>query len=296
MPSTVEIQKEGRPKGGPLAVLLKYLKEFEKHTGRNIIVYYSGFLYSKEDTGIQDEDMNGFMAAVHGMDKTKGLSIFLHTPGGLVSTTEGIGDYLRSVFNGNIECYVPHMAMSCGTLLAMACRKIYMGKHSCLGPIDPALGNYRADAVLEEFENAKKDIALNANLSLLWQPIISKYPITFLGECEKAKQLAELVSRNWLRDGMLKDDKEAAKKINEIVSVFANHQNSKTHDRHISPEEAAHVGLNVQLIEDDPLLQDLVLSVHHAATYYCKNENHARFISNVKGLGLFVRNQSNGRA
>ena len=292
MPSTIEIQKEGRPKGGPLSVLFNSLKEFEKHTGRNIIVYYSGFLFSGGNTGIQDEDMNGFMSAVHRMDKKKGLSLFLHTPGGLVSTTEGIGNYLRSVFDGNIECYVPHMAMSCGTLLAMACRKIYMGKHSCLGPIDPALGNYRADAVIEEFENAKRDIASNANLSLLWQPIISKYPITFLGECEKAKQLAEIVSRKWLRDGMLKGDKEASKKIDEIVSVFASHKNSKMHDRHISPEEAAHVGLNVQLIEEDPKLQDLVLSVHHAATNYCKNENYARFISNIKGLGLFVRNPS----
>ena len=91
---------------------------------------------------------------------------------------------------------------------------------------------------------------------------------------------------------MLKEDRDAAKKIDGIVSVFASHKNSKMHDRHISPEEAAHVGLNVQLIEGDPKLQDLVLSVHHAATNYCKNENYARFFSNVRGLGLFVRNSS----
>ena len=288
MPSTIEIQEESRPQGGPLSVLFKYLAAFERYTGRNIIIYYSGFLFTGKDTGIQDADMNDFMAAVYKMDKSRGLDLFLHTPGGMVSATEGIGNYLRAVFNNDIECYVPHMAMSCGTLLAMACRKIYMGKHSCLGPIDPALGNYRADAVIEEFENASKDIASNANLSLLWQPIISKYPMTFLGECEKAKQLAESVARKWLTDGMLKGAKNQSKLIDGIVSVFANHRNSKMHDRHISPFEAANVGLDIKLIEEDPTLQDLVMSVHHAASNYCRSENYARVISNIKGLGLFI--------
>lgn len=68
MPSTIVIQKEGR-KGGPLSVLFKYIKAFERHTNRNIIVYYSGFLFAAANTGIQEEDMNGFMSAVHKMDK-----------------------------------------------------------------------------------------------------------------------------------------------------------------------------------------------------------------------------------
>jgi len=289
MPSTIEIQKEGRPKGGPLPVLYKYIKAFERHTKRNLIVYYSGFLFVDGNTGIQEEDMNGFMSAVHKMNKAKGLDLFLHTPGGLVSATEGIGNYLKAVFNGNIECYVPHMAMSCGTLLAMACKKIYMGKHSCLGPVDPAFGAYRADAVIEEFANARKDIAENPNLALLWQPILGKYPMTFLGECEKAKQVAEIVARKWLSEGMLAGVAKQKDKINAIVSVFASHQNTKMHDRHISPFEAQSVGMNIQLIEDDPTLQDLVMSVHHAATNYCRSEGYARFISNTKGYGLFVR-------
>ena len=289
MPSTIEIQKEGRPKGGPLPVLYKYIKAFERHTKRNLIVYYSGFLFVDGNTGIQEEDMNGFMSAVHKMNKAKGLDLFLHTPGGLVSATEGIGNYLKAVFNGNIECYVPHMAMSCGTLLAMACKKIYMGKHSCLGPVDPAFGAYRADAVIEEFANARKDIAENPNLALLWQPILGKYPMTFLGECEKAKQGAEIVARKWLSEGMLAGVAKQKDKINAIVSVFASHQNTKMHDRHISPFEAQSVGMNIQLIEDDPTLQDLVMSVHHAATNYCRSEGYARFISNTKGYVLFVR-------
>lgn len=290
MPSEIEIGQE-IVGGGPIGVLFKYIRLFQTARDRNVIVYYSDFLSGGDNTSIQDEDMKGFMSAVYRMDKKKGLDLFLHTPGGLVTATEGIGNYLRSVFNGDVECFVPHMAMSCGTLLAMACQKIHMGKHSCLGPIDPALGNYRADAVIEEFAKAKSDIESNPNLALLWQPIISKYPMTFLGECEKAKEMASIVSRKWLSDGMLAGEEcaELNRKLDRIVETFASHKFSKAHDRHISAEEASMTGLNVSLLESDSNLQDSVMSVHHAAIAYIKSENIARLVTNVNGHGLVVR-------
>lgn len=288
MPSTIEIQEESRPIGGPAAVLFKYMQQFEAVTGRNLIVYYSGFLRVRENVDIQDGDMDGFMAAIYQMDKSKGLDIFLHTPGGSVTATEGIGNYLRAVFNNDINCYVPHMAMSCGTLLSMACQKIYMGRQSCLGPIDPAIGAYRTDAIVEEFEKARKDISKDPNLALLWQPILSKYPMTFLGECEKASDLAGIVSTTWLKSGMLKGDPHQRKKLTGIQDLFASHKKSKTHDRHISAIEARNSGLNVALIEASPDLQDAVMSVHHAAVNFMGTAGHARLITNVKGKGLFV--------
>lgn len=287
MPSAIEINQE-ITNGGPIGVLFKYIRQFQNWRNRNVIVYYSDFLSGSKNTSIQDEDMTGFMSAVYRMDKSKGLDLFIHTPGGSVSATEGIGNYLRSVFNGDIECFVPHMAMSCGTLLAMATRKIHMGKHSCIGPFDPALGKYRADAVIEEFAKAKSDIASNPHLALLWQPIISKYPITFLGECEKAKEMAVIVSRKWLSEGMFLGDEKLGQKIESVLDTFANHMNSKSHDRHISAEEAIKTGLNVSLIESNSTLQDNVMSVHHAAITYIKSENIARVVTNVEGRGLFV--------
>ena len=265
------------------------MKKFQERTGRNLIIYYSGFLFTGGKVSIQEQDMEGFMEAIYKMDKKKGLDIFIHTPGGSVAATEGIGDYLRSVFDNNIECYVPHMAMSCGTLLAMACGKIYMGKHSFLGPIDPAIGDYRTDAVSEEFENAKKDIENNPNLALLWQPILSKYPITFLGECRKATELAVIVSQKWLREGMLKKSRNKTKTLEEIKNLFATHETSKSHDRHISAHEAKSTGLNIELIENDPGLQDAVLSVHHAANLFMKREELSRVIANTDGVGLFIK-------
>jgi len=83
--------------------MYRYIKAFERYTKRNIIVYYSGFLFVDANTGIQEEDMNGFMSAVHKMDKEKGLDLFLHTPGGLVSATEGIGNYLKERYEAFME-------------------------------------------------------------------------------------------------------------------------------------------------------------------------------------------------
>ena len=79
----------------------KYLYQLHKLTGRNVIAYYSGFLSKPglQLLDINDEDMNGFMMAVHKLDRTKGLDLILHTPGGSIATTEVVVNYLHQMFN-----------------------------------------------------------------------------------------------------------------------------------------------------------------------------------------------------
>ena len=61
----------------------KYLKIVNKYTGRNTIAYYSAFMQKNSDVvAIDDNDMNSFMQTIHGLDKSKGLDLILHTPGG----------------------------------------------------------------------------------------------------------------------------------------------------------------------------------------------------------------------
>src|SRR5579859_1964748 len=77
-----------------------FLQQLHQKTGRNVICYYSGFL-SKPQVGgmeINDEDKNGFMMAVHKLDRSKGLDLFIHTPGGSISSTQSIVDYLHKMF------------------------------------------------------------------------------------------------------------------------------------------------------------------------------------------------------
>ena len=49
----------------------KYLKKLHEKTGRNVISYYSGWLQRPNiDSTINDNDKNGFMTAIYGMDKS----------------------------------------------------------------------------------------------------------------------------------------------------------------------------------------------------------------------------------
>ncbi len=139
----------------------KYLKELSNLTKRNTISYYSGWLNGNNPSvsfGIDDNDINAFMSCIHGLDKTKGLDLILHTPGGEVGATESIVHYLRQIFGIDIRVIVPQIAMSGGTMIACSSKEILMGKQSSLGPIDPQYRGVSAQGVLSEFKKAQEDV------------------------------------------------------------------------------------------------------------------------------------------
>src|ERR1051325_3216984 len=130
MPNWSDILNEvNDAKGNPDIVRRKYLSKLHQCTGRNVIAYYSGWLQKPEIkaprlVSITDVDINGFMSTINKLDRSKGLDLILHTPGGEINATEGIVNYLRSCFDGNIRAVVPQMAMSAGTMIALACNEI----------------------------------------------------------------------------------------------------------------------------------------------------------------------------
>ncbi len=141
MPGWNDLLEEVKAAGTPHDVIRrKYLAELAQLTGRNVIVYYSGWLQKGElmqqglgGFNVNDDDKNGFMATIHGLDRTKGLDLLLHTPGGDTAATESLVDYLRAMFGTNIRAIVPQLAMSAGTMIALSCDEVVMGKHSSLG-------------------------------------------------------------------------------------------------------------------------------------------------------------------
>ncbi len=137
MPSWKEVLDEVKATGGAHDVVRRnYLERLYSLTERSIIIYYSGWLQkgSLRNLSFQldDSDKNGFMAVIHGLDRSKGLDLILHTPGGSVAAAESLVDYLREMFGTNIRAIVPQLALSAGTMVAFACKEIVMGKHSSL--------------------------------------------------------------------------------------------------------------------------------------------------------------------
>src|SRR6202035_469877 len=79
------------------------------------------------------------------------LDIILHTPGGLVLAALQIAQAIYE-HKSKVTVFVPHYAMSGGTLIALAADEIVMCKHSVLGPIDPQLGQSPAASLLKVIE------------------------------------------------------------------------------------------------------------------------------------------------
>lgn len=246
----------------------KYIQMLYQKTGRNVIIYYSGFMKIRNDfleLSIEDNDINGFMSAIHKLDKSKGLDLILHTPGGSISAAEEIVNYLRNIFGTNIRMIIPQIAMSAGTMIACAGKEILMGKHSCLGPTDPQFRGLPAHGVIEEFNTAMEEVLKNKDKILIWREIVSKYHPTFIGECAKAIELSNELVANWLASGMFKGENNAQRKASNLVKKYLNnHKDSKTHDRHFDIEKCKSFGLKIYEIENDNDLQELILSIHHA--------------------------------
>ena len=97
---------------------------------------------------IDINDSEDVLRAIQMTDDDVPLDLVLHTPGGLVlaalQIAKAIGDH-----KAKVTVFVPHYAMSGGTLIALAADEIVMCKHSILGPIDPQLGQSPAASLIK---------------------------------------------------------------------------------------------------------------------------------------------------
>jgi ClpP class serine protease len=267
----------------------RYLVKLHKLTGRNIILYYSGWLQSPDAppsvVAIGDNDLTGFMSACHHVEKSKGLDLILHTPGGDLAATESIVNYLKSLFS-DIRVIVPQLAMSAGTIMACAARSIVMGKQSSLGPIDPQMGGRSAHGILEEFEQAHQEIKADPSKVAVWQPIIVKYQPTLIGECQKSIKWSKTIVHDLLVNGMLAGDADRDAKAKRIVDELGDHALTLSHARHLSAERCRSLGLVIENLEDDDKLQDAVLSVHHCCMHTLSQTHAVKIIENHNGIAF----------
>ena len=286
MPNWKAILDELNSAGSQYDIIRRnYLENLANLTGRNVIIYYSGWLQKPglPGTEVNDNDKNGFMNAIYGLDASKGLDLVLHTPGGESAATESLVDYLHSIFGHDIRAIVPQLALSAGTMIACACKEIIMGQHSSLGPIDPQLKGLPAHGVVEEFERARREIKSDPSTIPVWQPIIAKYIPAFIGECEKAIEWSNEMVTEWLVSGMFSGDSEAQARADKVLKELADHALTKSHNRHLSGSRCRQIGLNVKQLEDDEDLQEAVLSVHHACLHTLSSTHAYKIIENQRG-------------
>lgn len=172
---------------------------------------------------INIEDSEAVLRAIKMTDKDVPIDLILHTPGGLVLAAEQIARALQK-HQAKVTVFVPHYAMSGGTLIALAADEIVMDENAVLGPVDPQLGQHPAASVLKVLE--RKPIAEIDDDTIIMADIAEK----------ALRQVKEVVSE-LLRDKM---DAQQAERVATALS-----SGIWTHDYPITVGEARQLGLPV---------------------------------------------------
>jgi len=172
---------------------------------------------------INIEDSEAVLRAIKMTDKDVPIDLILHTPGGLVLAAEQIARALQK-HQAKVTVFVPHYAMSGGTLIALAADEIVMDENAVLGPVDPQLGQHPAASVLKVLE--RKPIAEIDDDTIIMADIAEK----------ALRQVKEVVSE-LLRDKM---DAQQAERVATALS-----SGIWTHDYPITVGEARQLGLSV---------------------------------------------------
>ena len=158
---------------------------------------------------IDIQDSEAILRALDLTDPTIPIDLVLHTPGGLVLAASQIA---RAIHRrpGKVTVFVPHYAMSGGTLIALAADEIVMSPHAVLGPVDPQLGQHSAASILAVVRD--KPIPEIDDQTLMWadqarkaieqvRALVAEL-LTAAGEDpDKHRKLADLLSEgHWTHD------------------------------------------------------------------------------------------------
>jgi hypothetical protein len=268
-----EIQQQLQTTGGADvdAMRAERLAAVQAHTGRSVISYAADPQHSHPSVQINAEDMIGMMEVFKDLPGPD-LDLILYTPGGSAEATDRIVRYIRSKFT-HVRVFIPLTAMSAGTMLAMSADEIVMGKHSNLGPIDPQITfnglTMPAGALTEQFRDAQKECVANPAAITGWMPTLQQYPPGLLNFCESASALSKALVAEWLETYMFASVDDAASKATDVAEWLADDKTHLSHSRAITRDDLVDKGVVVTNLEqdDDPELQDLILSAHHAVVH-----------------------------
>jgi ClpP class serine protease len=99
-------------------------------------------------SSISIEDSEAVLRAIRLTPPEQPIDVILHTPGGLVLAAEQIAKALVQR-KAKVTAFVPHYAMSGGSLIALAADEIVMDPNAVLGPVDPQIGDMPAASIIK---------------------------------------------------------------------------------------------------------------------------------------------------
>jgi len=172
---------------------------------------------------IDIQDSEQVLRAIKLTDPALPIDLILHTPGGLVLAAEQIA-YALCRHRGKVTVFVPHYAMSGGTMIALAADEIVMDENAVLGPVDPQVGQTPAASIL----------------SVLEQKNVNEIDDQTLILADVARKAMDQVRTTLTR---ILGDRMPADRASDLAHVLSSGQ--WTHDYPITVDEARQLGLTV---------------------------------------------------
>ena len=209
---------------------LRAIRRLEQKRGTRVITLIHrqetiSFLSIPLRNYISIDDSEQVLRAIRLTPDSMPIDIILHTPGGLVLASEQIAHALNHHF-AKVTIFVPHYAMSGGTMIALAADEIAMDLNAVLGPVDPQLGQYPVASILAVTEQKPLEQIKDETLILV---DISR----------KAIQQVQEFLKHLLHGKM--EPKRAA----EIAYILSSGR--WTHDYPITPELLEQLGLPINV-------------------------------------------------
>lgn len=204
------------------------IRKLEKMRGSRVITLIHrqesvGFLGMFARNFINIEDSEQVLRAIRLTSSDTPIDLIVHTPGGLLLAAEQIAAALNK-HESRVTVFVPHYAMSGGTLVALAADEIVMDRHAVLGPVDPQIGQYPAVSIIKAVND--KPVAEVDDETLILADI-----------SRKAMEQTKRFVKDLLIDNI--SDEEA----DRLATILT--EGRWTHDYPISSDEAARLGMFV---------------------------------------------------
>ncbi|MEW6185278.1 MAG: hypothetical protein AB1585_06000 [Thermodesulfobacteriota bacterium] len=224
--------------------------QLEKELKRPVVSFFTSFRFP---VMIEDADADMLEGVLQKLDLTKGLALFINSPGGDGLAAERIVNVCRS-YSGTDEYWaiVPGKAKSAATMICFGASKIIMGPTSELGPIDPQLtipeGNtvkrFSVYNVIESYDDLfLRAVNEKGNLQPYLQQL-ANYDEREIKEFRAAQSLAEDIAIRTLASGMMNGFSND--EIINKIKIFLTPERTKTHGRPIYREEAEQCGLQIE--------------------------------------------------
>jgi ClpP class serine protease len=175
---------------------------------------------------INIQDSEKILRAIKLTDDDVPIDLVLHTPGGLVLAAEQIS-YALCKHPAKVTVFVPHYAMSGGTMIALAADQIVMDENAVIGPVDPQVGQVPAASILAVLE--QKDLNEIDDQTLIQADVARK----------AIRQVQSTLRQIMKLSGSMEQGR--AEELSQILS-----SGRWTHDYPITVEEAQELGLPVR--------------------------------------------------